>query len=561
MNALHEANTKLYGSHGYAYDSGKGTWTAPAAANTSPANTAASSASGPYNSASSASDAGWKQQAQANSAAWHEAKAKGDTDEMKRLHDANSALYSQHGYNYDAATGQWSHSAQTGTQAAQTGAQAAQTGTQAAQTGTQAAQTGTQAAQTGTQAGTQYSPYANVDLGEYFDALRKMNVLGENGYAFSADDMQEIVDARQQKALDTPGLEKYAYDGKYYEMQAYVDLMRRKETEIEEAQEEAEEEEERLGQFSPEEYYQDVFDAYYGEEAAARREAEIRAANEAAVRENVEALNAQKYNINLAGEQGNAAAEQAYMQAINPNGSLAENLAANGLLTSGLTESSQIAAGNAYQAALNENSRNVNEQLAEIERAISSAELSGDLATAEQLQSWYDTVANAAIENARDVVSANQWQRQLDYSRSQSELSNALSEAGVTGYYNGSPTLANQQYQSDLALNEAALTGKYNGGSTLYGQSAQDAHNESLLNQAAQGISNQAAQVNYQTALLNYQILLKYGMSDAEAQSEAVRLSNIGVDLSNQLAQEQITSQKLENAYDRYQLGSYGIPY
>lgn len=39
------------------------------------------------------------------------------------------------------------------------------------------------------------------------------------------------------------------------------------------------------------------------------------------------------------------------MTAINPNGSMAENLAAQGLLTTGNTESSQISAGNTYQNA------------------------------------------------------------------------------------------------------------------------------------------------------------------------------------------------------------------
>ncbi len=104
-----------------------------------------------------------------------------------------------------------------------------------------------------------------------------------------------------------------------------------------------------------EDLYAEAFDQYYGEDAAAEREAQIRAANQAAVNQNILALNAQKDAINRAGAEGNAAAEQAYMQSINPNGSLAESLAANGLLTSGLTESSQIAAGNAYQAALNKN--------------------------------------------------------------------------------------------------------------------------------------------------------------------------------------------------------------
>lgn len=192
--------------------------------------------------------------------------------------------------------------------------------------------------------------------------------------------------------------------------------------------------------------YQDTFDKYYGDEASAAREEAIKAAQQAAVEKNVLELEAQKGKVQQAGAEGNAAAQQAYMTAINPNGSLAESLAARGLLSSGLTESSQIAAGNAYQDALNNNKMTVTEQLAEIERAISQAKLSGDLATAEQLQAWYDTVANAAMQNASNIVSANQWANDF-----------ALSEAGVTGSYNGQATLAQKQFENETKLLERQL--------------------------------------------------------------------------------------------------------
>lgn len=192
--------------------------------------------------------------------------------------------------------------------------------------------------------------------------------------------------------------------------------------------------------------YQNTFDKYYGDAASAAREEAIKAAQEAAVEKNVLELEAQKGKVQQAGAEGNAAAQQAYMTAINPNGSLAESLAARGLLSSGLTESSQIAAGNAYQDALNNNKMTVTEQLAEIERAISQARLSGDLATAEQLQAWYDTVANAAMQNANNIVSANQWANDF-----------ALSEAGVTGSYNGQATLAQQQFENETKLLERQL--------------------------------------------------------------------------------------------------------
>ena len=84
------------------------------------------------------------------------------------------------------------------------------------------------------------------------------------------------------------------------------------------------------------------FDAYkkYMEDAAAQQQAALKAKVDSAVA----SLNGQKYDVKKQTEANNAAAEKAYMQSIKPGGSNAETLAANGLLTSGLTESSQISA-------------------------------------------------------------------------------------------------------------------------------------------------------------------------------------------------------------------------
>ncbi len=267
------------------------------------------------------------------------------------------------------------------------------------------------------------------------------------------------------------------------------------------------------------ELYQDAFDEYYGKDAAAEQEELIRAANQAAVDQNILALNAQKDAINRARIDGNAAAEQAYMQAINPNGSLAESLAANGLLTSGLTESSQIAAGNAYQSALNKNNNTVTQQLAEIERAISQAQLSGDLATAEQLQQWYNKVADAALQNVRDIV-ANTWQ-QKNY-----DLTKAGQEASITGRYNGAPTLEANRINWEKQFQEAGLTGKYNGNLTLEGLAAQDQH--------------ALDQVTLATAKENYRILLAFGYAEEEARKIALELANEGQRLTNELSRQDI---------------------
>ncbi len=295
----------------------------------------------------------------------------------------------------------------------------------------------------------------------------------------------------------------------------------------------------------PEQLLSDAFEKYYGDKAAKEREEQIRAANKAAVEKNILALNAQKDKINLAGAAGNAAAEQAYMQSINPNGSLAESLAANGLLTSGLTESSQIAAGNAYQSALNKNNTNVSQQLAEIERAISQAQLSGDLATAEQLQAWYDKVADAALQNVRDIVSNTWQQKNYDLTRegqiaqltgsyngvptleaNRADWEKKYQEAALTGIYNGAPTLEANRTDWEKKYQEAALTGKYNGGLTLEGLASQDQH--------------ALDQVTLATAKENYRILLAFGYAEEEARKIALELANEGQRLTNELSRQDI---------------------
>ena len=176
------------------------------------------------------------------------------------------------------------------------------------------------------------------------------------------------------------------------------------------------------------------FDAYkkYMEDAAAQQQAALKAKVDSAVA----SLNGQKNDVMKQTEANNAAAEKAYMQSIKPGGSNAENLAANGLLTSGLTESSQISAGNAYQNALNSNATTQTETLAKIEQAITQAQLTGDIEAANALANLYKEIAAKRYENTQNIVAANQWGQQF-----------GLSQAEQTGTYNGTQTLAMRQYE------------------------------------------------------------------------------------------------------------------
>lgn len=202
--------------------------------------------------------------------------------------------------------------------------------------------------------------------------------------------------------------------------------------------------------------YKGMLDDYSGKAQAIRDE------QSALVQQNIAALNAQRPLVQQAGAQANQAAQQSYYQTINPNGVGAEQRAALGLSDSGLTETAQIAAANAYQGAVNSNAQNVNSQLAQIDLAIQNAKLSGDIATAQQLQSFYDSVLSAGMQAAQSVLGAQQWALGNAQDLRQQNIQNAYTQAGITGQYNGQQTLSGQQAtlefrNMDLANQRAAL--------------------------------------------------------------------------------------------------------
>ena len=178
-------------------------------------------------------------------------------------------------------------------------------------------------------------------------------------------------------------------------------------------------------------------------DAAAAQQKALQASIDSAVNN----LESQKTTIGKNTEANNAAAEKAYMTAINPNGSYAEGLASQGLSKSGITESSMISAGNTYQNALNSNATTQSEALAEIERAITQARLNGEIEKANALADLYKETAAKQLENVDKINSAYQWGQQF-----------GLSQSEQTGTYNGQATLAarqleiqKQQIEEDIA--------------------------------------------------------------------------------------------------------------
>ena len=244
--------------------------------------------------------------------------------------------------------------------------------------------------------------YGKVDLGNTFWDMVNKGVT-------DADYLQSIADARLDKAQTTNGLGQFANDQKQLSMQAYINQLRKGQDQLTAAQEQ----------------YQNTM-----QQAADQQQAAIQAGVDSAVAN----LNAQKDSVGKLTEANNAAAEKAYMQTINPNGSLAENLAANGLLPTGVTETSQIQAGNAYQGALNQNAQTQTEAIAEIERAITQAQLNGDLTAAQALSDMLTQIAQQGYQAAQDILANQQWQQQFGYNM-------GVTDAGLTGVYNGVPTM------------------------------------------------------------------------------------------------------------------------
>lgn len=194
-----------------------------------------------------------------------------------------------------------------------------------------------------------------------------------------------------------------------------------------------------------EEYYkaqQDYRD--YMEQAAQNAQNAIQAGVDNAVA----GLNNQKGTIQQAGDIANQAAQQTYMDAINPNGATAEQLAALGLRSSGLTESSMISAGNTLQSSINSNLQNVNNQLAQIDLAITQAKSQGDIAAAQALEQYYAQIASQMMNDANTILAYRQ-QQQAQQMQYQQWLYEMQQQAAQNAW--------NQQFQQ-----QQAQWGQYN---------------------------------------------------------------------------------------------------
>lgn len=157
--------------------------------------------------------------------------------------------------------------------------------------------------------------------------------------------------------------------------------------------------------------YEDALKSLMQGQEAAKQQIEM------GVQQNVNNLESQKSDINAQLDKSNAEAEKLYMDAINPNGAIANQLAAMGLRDSGLTESSIISAGNTLQNNINENKREVASQIAKVDLAITNAQLEGNMQIAGVLADYAKAVADMGMTNASNVLSFQQWAAEFEESR------------------------------------------------------------------------------------------------------------------------------------------------
>lgn len=227
----------------------------------------------------------------------------------------------------------------------------------------------------------------------------------------------------------------------------------------------------------------------YAEYLAAQQDAA-----DAATEQAIAALESQKYDVNKAGTAANQAAQDAYMQTINPNGSLAESLASRGLLSSGLTESSQIAAGNTYQQALNQNATSVAEQLQEIELAIVEARRSGDISKAQALAEYAERVAAVGLQTAQQIAGIQQW----GWTQNQTDEQNAIANQQAAEYWEW------QKKQIELDYEMGKITKQEEEIQLKYADQMQQATLEGmLLSNQGTSLSNQSTSLNNQYASLH----------------------------------------------------------
>ncbi len=128
-----------------------------------------------------------------------------------------------------------------------------------------------------------------------------------------------------------------------------------------------------------------------------------------ATRKTLEKINNQKKEADKSYALANQRAYQSYLTAENPYGAAEEQRTRIGLSNSGYAESSKMQIANAYQNALNENQRQKQEYINELDNAYREAVYNGDIEKANALAEYQKLVYQHGIAAAEAI--ANQKNR------------------------------------------------------------------------------------------------------------------------------------------------------
>lgn len=256
----------------------------------------------------------------------------------------------------------------------------------------------------------------------------------------------------------------------------------------------------------------DYLDEYYAAQRDYRDYMEQAAQNaqnaiQAGVDNAVAGLNNQKGTIQQAGDIANQAAQQTYMDAINPNGATAEQLAALGLRSSGLTESSMISAGNTLQSSINSNLQNVNNQLAQIDLAITQAKSQGDIAAAQALEQYYAQIASQMMNDANTILAYRQQQQaqQMQYQQWLYEMQQAAAQNAWNQQF--------QQQQFDWNKQQAQWEQQFQQGQFDWNKQQQDFENRNTIQQRAYDAVMQALATD---TLPSHTLIVQAGLNDTD---------------------------------------------
>lgn len=189
-------------------------------------------------------------------------------------------------------------------------------------------------------------------------------------------------------------------------------------------------------------------------------------------------------------QQYDKTARQAYINYRLGNRDAAEGLAALGLGSTGLSESTLAGNQNQYQSLINQSELERNNAINNLTRQINEIRASGNIALAEQAADWLNNYINWSTNRLDAQQAQNNWQRTFNYNAQQDALNNQWRK-NEWDYNLGRDDIADKRYQTEWEynVNQAAENnlfnrlldsakilasgGNYNAAAQLYNQAKQ----------------------------------------------------------------------------------------